>query len=235
MLDDLIDVKPAEPEVVAATARVAVQGIAVVGSHPGTRMDAPYGDPSWRIWACSPGNSPFGIDKGSSALPRVDEHFELHAPIEHPTRPYAYLRWLSERPQKVWMRDARAMASGMFPNAVPYPEKELYGTDVLGKSLEMVAPGRAVEAIRAYPVGNGLFNPWAFTSSVAYMLAKAVVDCEREKIPAIGLWGILQSSENEYAYQRQGTQYFLWEAARRGIKVVVAPESRLAERPADNW
>lgn len=237
MLDDLTTPKTetAGASKVPATPKVAIKGIAIVGSHPATVMSAPYGDPSWLIWACSPDNTPCGNDpKNRRTLPRVDDWFEVHAPIEDPTRPYAYLNYISRYP-RVWMRDVRVLQSGLFPGALPYPEKELRGTDAAGKTMEQVAPGVYQEAVRPYPVGDGLFCPWAFTSSIAYMLAKAIVDAEREKIPAIGLFGILQASDNEYTYQRQGTQYFLWEAARRGIKVLVAPESRLAERPKDNW
>ena len=73
------------------------------------------------------------------------------------------------------------------------------------------------------------FCAFLFSSSIAFMLAKAIADCERLGIKQIGLWGILQSSETEFAYQRPGTQYFLWEATRRGIKVLAAKESQLFE------
>lgn len=208
--------------------------IAILGSHPTTVMQAPFGDESAYIVACSPDNTPFGLSKHRRELPRVDLWMENHDPIEHHTRPFGYLQYISKLP-RLMLRDKRALTTGLFPNAVPYPEKELYGEDVLGKMIEQTGPGVMQEVVRPYPVGNGLFNPWAFSSSIAYILAWAIVQCEREKIPAIGLWGILQSSDNEYAYQRPGTQYFLWEAARRGIKVMVAPESNLAERPAANW
>lgn len=231
---DLID-RPAIERAVGDPDGSKHKIIAILGSHPATVMQAPFGDESAYILACSPDNTPFGCTENRRVLPRVDCWAELHSPIEHPSRPYAYLNYVSTLP-RVLMRDQRAMASGMFPNAVPYPEKEIYGTDVLGKSLERdPRTGRIAEVVRAYPAGGGLFNPWAFRSSIAWMLAKAIVDCEREKIPAIGLWGILQSSETEYEGQRQSTQYFLWEARRRGIEVLVAPESRLAEKPEDNW
>ena len=31
-------------------------GIAILGSHPATVMNAPFGDASWLIYACSPHN-----------------------------------------------------------------------------------------------------------------------------------------------------------------------------------
>jgi hypothetical protein len=43
--------------------------IAVLGSAPSSRMAAPFNDPSWEIWACSPPNYD---------LPRVDAWFEMH-------------------------------------------------------------------------------------------------------------------------------------------------------------
>jgi hypothetical protein len=38
----------------------------------------------------------------------------------------------------------------------------------------------------------------------------------------------MRSTSNEYDYQRRSTQYFLWEARKRGIEVLVAamPERR---------
>jgi hypothetical protein len=43
--------------------------IAILGSAPSSRKLAPFNDPSWEIWACSPMNYD---------LPRIDAWFELH-------------------------------------------------------------------------------------------------------------------------------------------------------------
>ena len=43
--------------------------IAIMGSAPSSRMEAPFNDQNWDIWSCSPPN----FD-----LPRVDAWFELH-------------------------------------------------------------------------------------------------------------------------------------------------------------
>src|SRR5574342_900839 len=173
-------------------------GIAVIGSHPATVNSAPYGQADWLIYACSPDNTPGGKAPHAAARPRVDQWFELHQPVEDQSRPFGYLKYVSDLPL-VWMRDRRAMPH--FRGARLYPETEM----------------------------KAKFNPFAFTSSIAYMLAKAIVDCEEQGIRQIGLWGILQASDQEYAYQRQGTQYFIWEATKRGIKVLAARESRLFE------
>jgi hypothetical protein len=211
-------------------------------------MNAPFGDPSWAIWACSPDNTPFGHTKNRRTLPRFDQWFELHDPIEDPTRPFGYLKTVSEMPF-VWMRDKRAMASGLFKGARPYPEKEIKGTfetqiikvpsgtyrpvqgpDGKGQMREIMEQ-RTVEV----PNMDGVFSPHMFTSSLAYMLAKAIMDCEQQGIPQIGVWGVLQQSDNEYAYQRPGIQYFLGEAIKRGIRVVANRESCLFDMPAWKW
>lgn len=105
----------------------------------------------------------------------------------------------------VWMRDQQSI--GLFPGAHPYPEKEMFH----------------------------VFGPFFFTSSIAYMLAKAIMDCEHSGIKQIGIWGVMQASKTEYAYQRPGIQYFIWQAAVRGIKVYAPRESRLFDPPGDKW
>jgi hypothetical protein len=224
MLDTIeaVETRPAVPASVPAQAKVSVAGIAICGSNPATKHTAPFGDPSWLIYSCSPDNSPFGNPANCSVLPRVTENFELHAPLEDPSRPAAYLMWVAQQPL-VWMRDARAIQSGLFKGARPYPEQKLFGTWTKMRDGSVV------------PTGDGEFCPQLFTSSIAYMLAKAIMDAVEQNIPAIGLFGILQSEQEEYKSQRPGTQYMLWEARRRGIKTLVAPESKLLEGPVNKW
>lgn len=205
-----------------AQAKVAVAGIAICGSNPATKHTAPFGDPSWLIYSCSPDNSPYGNPANCSVLPRVDHQFELHAPLEDPSRPASYLCWVAQQPL-VWMRDARALQSGVFKGARPYPEQKLFGT------LTKMRDGSLA------PTGDGEFCPQMFTSSIAYMLAKAIMDCVEQGIKNLGLFGILQSEKEEYKSQRPGTQYMLWEARKRGINVHVAPESKLLEGPVNKW
>lgn len=183
-----------------------VNGIAILGSHPETVAQAPFRDESWHIYACSPHN----IEHRT--LPRVTEWFEIHKPIQDVTRSYRYLRALEDLPCTVWMRDEENMHK--FKNAKLYPERELRGRLVKGPDGDIYTE-------------DGLFYYDMFTSSIAFILAKAIVDCEKYSIPAIGLWGIMQASENEYMYQRPGVKYFMSEARKRGIKVVAPRESRL--------
>lgn len=189
-----------------AVSAVVPAGIAICGSHPATVAAAPFADPSWTIYACSPHN----IEKRT--LPRWDQWFEVHLPIQHETRSYHYLRGLEEQARQkmargeqpvVWLRDKTALPH--FPGGRLYPEEQM----------------------------KAQFCPYLFSSSIAFMLAKAIVDAERQGIKQIALYGILQASETEWAYQRPGTQYFLWEATRRGIKVLAAAESKLFELPPE--
>lgn len=197
--------------------------LAVCGSHPATVALAPFDDPECLIYACSPDNSPYGLGQTAKALPRVDVFFEIHNPVFDRSRPYAYLDWLKNAP-KVYMRDPVAMSlrapngDPLFPTAEPYPE---FAREVDGEKI----PGM-----------KDIFCPFLFTSSIAFIMAKAIVDCERLGIKKLGLWGILQrGGRDEYEKQRPGTQYFLWEAMRRGIDVQVAKESHLFEIPPETF
>src|ERR1017187_4219531 len=90
--------------------------IALIGTAPSSRMMAPYTDPSWTIWACSPGNQ--------GVLPKVDAWFEIHGTNllwpenKHYGEPY--IAWLKEQKFPVYMQDQT-----LVPNAVPLPKAEL--------------------------------------------------------------------------------------------------------------
>jgi len=163
-------------------------------------------DDDWLIYACSPDNSPFGYSEHKSTLPRVDVWFELHRPIADVTRPYRYLRWLEDMDCPIIMRDKDAMPA--FPTSVPYPDKEL----------------------------KERFGPFAFSSSVAYMIAKAIADCEEMGIEHIGLWGIMQQSKIEYIKHATGTQQLLWEAHKADITIALPEEAKhLFDPPEEDW
>lgn len=183
---------------VPPAASTKVTGIAILGSHPATVDMAPFHDPEWLIYSCSPHN----FEKRQ--LPRFDQWFEIHLPIADRTRQYPYLRFLESVPL-VWMRDKQAMH--LFPGAKLYPEAEM----------------------------KSEFGPFTFTSSIAFMLAKAIKDCERMNIQRIGLWGIMQASPNEFTYQRPGIQNLIWEACKRGIKVQAPDVSKLFEPPPEDF
>lgn len=105
----------------------------------------------------------------------------------------------------VWVRDKDALKH--FPGAKLYPEDEM----------------------------KAEFGPFTFTSSIAFMLAMAIKDCEQHGIDKIGLFGIMQASPNEYQYQRPGIQNLIWEATKRGIHVIAPDISRLFEPPPEDF
>ncbi len=101
---------------IAAVIEPAPLKIALIGTAPSSRMMAPFNDPSWTIWACSPGNQ--------NVLPRVDAWFEIHGTNllwpenKHYGEPY--IAWLKQQKFPIYMHD-----SELVPNATPYPMQEM--------------------------------------------------------------------------------------------------------------
>lgn len=161
--------------------------IAVVGSAPSSVSLAPYSDPSWTIFGCSPAGVP--------AIKRCDEWFELHhwtGPNRFPTD---YLMFMAMFKGPVWMIEKR-------------PE--------ISKSINLDLTLHKKE-----------FGPYFFTSTIAYMLAEAILREPKE----IGIFGVDMQASGEYEHQRPGCHYFIQEAERRGIKVTVPPESDIIQPP----
>lgn len=101
--------------------QVAPRKIAIIGTAPSSRDLAPYGDPTWEIWACSPGNQ--------NVLPRVTRWYEIHVNLhwnENKHYGLPYIEWLREQvragafPGGLWMQDQRYIAE-----ATAFPMKEL--------------------------------------------------------------------------------------------------------------
>lgn len=89
--------------------------VALIGTAPSSRMLAPFADPSWQIWACSPGNM--------GQLPRVDAWFEVHGNLLWPeNRHYGepYLNWLNQQAFPIYMQN-----QDFVKHAIPLPMKEL--------------------------------------------------------------------------------------------------------------
>jgi hypothetical protein len=89
--------------------------VAILGTAPSSRMLAPFGDPTWKIWACSPGNM--------GTLPRVDAWCEIHSTLTWPENQgygMPYLKWLSEQTYPVYMQDIEENNT-LVPNFTPFP------------------------------------------------------------------------------------------------------------------
>jgi hypothetical protein len=102
--------------------------VALIGTAPSSRMLAPYSDPTWKIWACSPGNM--------NMLPRVDLWFELHSNLlwpEHENYGRPYIEWLKNQQFPVYMQDQTQV-----PRAIVFPKDELvaeFGDDFFTSSF----------------------------------------------------------------------------------------------------
>lgn len=89
--------------------------IAIIGTAPSSRMLAPYQDPSWKIWGCSPGNM--------NVIPRADVWFELHGNLLWPEcRSYGepYINWLRQLNIPLYMQD-----QSLCQNALTFPKDEM--------------------------------------------------------------------------------------------------------------
>jgi len=205
---------PVEPDKPRTT------GIAVCGSHPHLINKAPFDDPSWAIYACSSHNLSYAGKDGKTeglrflnggkrpdgGVYRVDQFFEVHDKLLDPTRDYSYLRALDiEDIPIIWVRDPEALP--LIPNARPYPMEEM----------------------------SKQFGDFFWTSTIAHMLAKAIHDCQEQGIGRIGIWGVMQGSQQEFQYQRPGIQYFIQRALDLDIEVTAPRSSALFDIAVEKW
>lgn len=182
--------------------------IAILGSAPSSLRLAPFGDPSWKIWGCSPGVY--------SQCPRVNAWFELH-------------RW---EPGVIGV--AASQKQWFSPEYVAW--MALRGSQ--GCAVWMYEPVPEIQGSRRLPIEDlqQKYGTFFFTSSIAWMIACAIEEVLEERaartVPPpepdqIALFGIDMAASEEYGYQRAGCQHFLLLAADLGIKIVVPPESDL--------
>jgi len=87
--------------------------IALLGSAPSSYRLAPFSDPNWEIWACSPQNY---------TAPRVDAWFELHN-LERKWVPgnEVYVSTIKNH-ARVYV----AQTDSRLPNGIVYPKDEVY-------------------------------------------------------------------------------------------------------------
>jgi hypothetical protein len=192
----------APPTATAPVARTVPLKVALIGTAPSSRMLAPYNDPSWQIWGCSPGNQ--------NTLPRVNLWFELHSNLlwpEYESYGKPYIEWLKQQTFPVYMQERWPTTDGQMvpvqtivPNAIAYPKDEIVAE----------------------------FGDDFFTSSFAWMMALAIKMGATE----IALYGIDMASREEYIRQRPGFFFFRYMAKCRGIRVSAPHESDIMQSPA---
>lgn len=165
---------------------------------------APYADPSYEIWGCSPGTYPHAS--------RVDQWFELH--FWKPANPCCeinYVKWMSQLGKPVYM--VRPVTE--VPTSIAYP-KEAVLNFVYGTVTDREGNSRPAR-----------FNPNDFGSTLSWMLALAIM----QKPDEIGLWGVDMAANEEYGPQKDGCLSLLHIAKSIGIKITLPHESDLI-RPA---
>jgi len=123
-----LELVPAPMEPVQTVPETPPLKVALIGTAPSSRLLAPYNDPSWEIWACSPGNM--------NSLPRVTKWFELHANLLWPeciSYGAPYIEWLKQQKFPVYMQSQE-----WVPNAIVFPKDkmvEIFGKDFFTSSF----------------------------------------------------------------------------------------------------
>ena len=170
-----------------------VTKIAILGSAPSVTL-APFEDPSWQIWACSPANI--------GQLPRTDLWFEMHDIF---------------RIKRAWKDEQRVF---QWLNAQAF-------------GVMMQEKNDIVPRAQRYPIETILeeFSPYFLNSSVAYILALALVRYAKEPGFEFGLWGVNMAGDGEYGFQRADILYMLDWAVKRSLKFYVPAESCLLAPP----
>ena len=88
--------------------------VAIVGAHRNTKGLAPFADPAWSIWSCSPSNA------DAAEIPRVDAWFEMHENGSGYRSNEQYRKWLELQPV-VYMTEH----DPSIPGSTVYPKTEI--------------------------------------------------------------------------------------------------------------
>jgi hypothetical protein len=132
--------------------------VALIGSAPSSVALAPYGDPSWTIWGCSPGAAPH--------VKRVDAWFEIH-PLSDPYAGFTpdYIAWMAALGKPVYL----AEADSALPGGVIYPRQQMqekYGqyffTSSLAWMFALALEQEGVEEIGLWGVDMSATEEYAF-------------------------------------------------------------------------
>jgi hypothetical protein len=78
--------------------------VCLIGTAPASMMLAPYDNPEWTIWTCSP---------GTIGVPRSDRHFELHRwePSQTWFSP-GYVEWCKQHPEIMLQAPVKDVKNG---------------------------------------------------------------------------------------------------------------------------
>lgn len=132
--------------------------IAIVGAAPSSAQLAPFNDPEWAIWGCSP--ACFAQLAGK----RVDVWFELH-------------RWMPYQP-------GQSQAAGVKPWFSPEYTQYLASLP----TVFFTEPQPKIPGAQVFPYQELIaqYGPYHFTSSISLMIAYAL-NCAPEAIALYGI------------------------------------------------
>lgn len=190
--------------------------VAIVGTHPATRDNAPFDDPNVDIWVFNEVAGKSIKQDDGEFRPwawRVDAVFQMHLPII-----YRSLLNRSDPKHWEWLQKEQKFPVYMLdvdpdvPSSVKYPYDEVFGS-LLGNFWQ----------------GNEeLVNRIDYaTSSIPYAIALAIY----KGYPTIKIYGIEMSSNTEYIYQRDCVAFWDGYALGRGSRLEVHCGDDIFDRP----
>jgi len=194
---------------------MANKKVAIVGTHPATRDNAPFDDPNYDIWVFNEVAGKDQPQEDGSYRPwawRVNAVFQMHLPVI-----YKSLLNRSDPRHWEWLQKKQTMPVYMqevdpdVPSSVKYPLDEVCET-LLGKFWQ----GNDELVKRKY-----------FTSSIPYAIALAI----HMEYPHIEVYGIEMSSNTEYIFQRDCVAFWEGLALGRGCHLEVHCSDDIFKRP----
>ena len=197
-MSDSTEALPTEVTSVTPEPTKKKRKIAIIGSAVSSVSLAPFGDPEWEIWGCSPSNQ---------NAPRVDVWFELHN-VELKKREGLgpWMEWLGKQP----ICFMQTGPSPEFPNARAYPIGEMvqkYGPYWWTSQIAyMVAAAieQGPDTIAIYGVdmaANSEYNQQRLACQFFIMIAKqqgitVYVPPESDLLEPAPLYGFCESSRH---------------------------------------
>lgn len=175
--------------------------VAIVGTHPTTRDEAPFDNPDVDIWG-------FNNQMVQGWCRRATAIFDIHHPadihrrrLEHP----AFGDWLSKQKE----------ITVYTPSPIEdCPRNEVYPLDEV--CADLFPNFKRGDEVNKY-----------FTSGPCYALALAI----HKGYERIEMYGIEMESNSEYVYQRDGIGLFFGIALGRGIEVFLPRKSMMFFSP----
>jgi len=170
-----------------------MQKLAIVGSHPKTRMDAPFADLSYDIWCF---NEAVEVYK----FPRWTACMQMHRKENYTA-------------SSNWVDDFKALNTHHWEWL-----QQDHGAD---HTIWMQAADERVPNSKAYPLAEIMAQPWAkrkwFTSTAAFSLALGIYLGYK----TIEIYGVELTSNTEYYAQLHNWQYWVGVADGLGIDLIL--------------